>query len=266
MKTIQHIFFLTISLLMFTSCEDVIELDLETTENQLVIEATLDASQQLATVSISQSNDFYDNSDLERISGASIFLQNENGTTYTLEEISAGTYRAENVESNPGDQFTIQVGLEDQSYEASSQVPSSVDLKEIEITEDAIELPFDDDEGSIALSVSWDDPAGIENYYRVRSYVDNIYQADFYTILKDDFIGDGDEISLPLRDRFEENTTVSLELLSTDENYYDYFFQVSSVAGDGAASTTPYNPEGNFSPKVLGYFGIYYSSTLSIEL
>ena len=78
--------------------------------------------------------------------------------------------------------------------------------------------------------------------------------------------GDGKEQNLPIRDRFEENTRVTVELLSTDENYYNYFFQLSSIAGNGPNSTTPYNPTGNFDHEVLGYFGIYSASVLSIEL
>jgi len=43
-----------------TSCEDVIELDLETSEPQTIIEATIDATTQTATVLLTKSNGFYD--------------------------------------------------------------------------------------------------------------------------------------------------------------------------------------------------------------
>ncbi len=267
MKSVKYIFVLVLAMCSFSSCEDVIELDLDTTEPQLVIEGTLDAGAQIARVLISQSNDFYDNKVLTTISGASISLQSEIGTVYTLAETASGIYQAENVVVNPGEQVRITIGVEGNQYEAISWVPHPVSLKDIEIIEDAINPPFGgDEEGSIALSATWEDPAGIENFYRIRTYVDDKFQPDIYTLLKDVFVGDGEELTIPIQDRFEENSTVTLELLSTDEHYYDYFFQVASVAGDGSNSTAPFNPVGNFNNNVLGYFGIYYSSSLSIDI
>ena len=267
MKSIIYISFFILIGSTFSSCEDVIELDLDTTEPRLVIEGTLDAGTQMSQVLISRSNDFYDPSGPEPISGASISLQGEDGAVYTLAETSDGTYRAENVAVNPGEEVMVAVEVEGILYEAVSRVPYPVNLKEIVVAENAIETPFGDDgEGSIALSANWDDLADIENFYRIRTYLDGAFQSDSYLLLKDVFVGDGAELSIPLPDRFEENSTVTLELLSTDEPYYDYFFQVSSVAGDGAGSTTPFNPVGNFSPNVLGYFGIYYASSLTIDL
>ncbi len=266
MNRLIYFFFFTIGLLVFPACEDVIELDLETTAPRLVIESTLDAGNQVATVVITQSNDFYDDTVPEKISGATVILKNETGAAYTLPETEDGIYVAENIEVNPEEDLIITVEIEGELYVATSRVPYPVSLNEIEILETG-SLPFGgDDEGSILLSAIWDDPAGVENFYRIRTYVDGIFQPDQYTVLTDELVGDGKEHNFAIRERFEENTTVTIELLSTDENYYDYFFQVSSVAGDRSNSVTPYNPSGNFNKNLLGYFGIYYSSTLSINL
>ena len=112
----------------------------------------------------------------------------------------------------------------------------------------------------------WNEPDNQENFYRVRAYVDNVFQSDNYTLLNDVLAGDGEEITASIAQGFNENTTVEVELLSTDEAYYDYFFQLSSLSGEGGDSTTPYNPQGNFSNDALGYFGIYYSSSIEIQL
>jgi hypothetical protein len=264
MFQLRYICFLSISILLLSSCEDVIQLDLESTESRIVIEATINASSQTATVLISKTNDFYDNTEPEQVSGAIITLQSETGDTYTFSEASPGTYVAENVIANPEEVFNLNVEVEDRVYEATATVPSAANLKEI-TQSDFPSGPFGD-EGAILLSAIWDDPAGTENFYRIRTYIDNTFQADSYTVLTDDIRGDGEEITTPIQKGFDENTTVTVELLSTDEAYYDYFFQVASLSGEGANSTTPYNPTGNFSNEALGYFGIFHSSTLSIEL
>jgi hypothetical protein len=86
---LRYICFLSISILLLSSCEDVIQLDLESTESRIVIEASLNASSQTATVLISKTNDFYDNTEPEQVSGAILHCK-ETGNTYTFSEASPG--------------------------------------------------------------------------------------------------------------------------------------------------------------------------------
>jgi hypothetical protein len=253
-------------LFLFSSCEDVIVLDLDTTEEQLVIEATLDATAQIAQVVLTRSNDFYDNELPASISGATITLANEKGAVYSLTEIENGRYQAANVLAEPGDSFTVTVDLDEGTYQASSTVPQPVVLEDITVMEDGINSPFGDDEGDIILSAKWNDPPGQVDYYRIRAYVDESMHNGNYMVFTDDIGGDGKPQEIPLRDRFEENTLVEIELLSTSEAYYDYFFQLTSIAGGGPSTTTPFNPVGNFNEGALGYFGIYYTSSITIQL
>lgn len=261
-----RVFPFLISLLVLSSCEDVIELDLDSAATQLVIEGTLDAGTQIATVHLTQTNDFYDQAPPTGVTGAVVLLQNQSGVEYRLLETATGTYTAENIVANPEDQFTLSIEMEGQSYEATATVPQVVPLAAIETLEGG-RVPFGgSEEGNIQLSANWEDPAGTENFYRLRSYVDGVLQTANYTVLSDNAFGDGNDFTVPLRERFNENTTVTLELLSTDETYYNYFLQVSSVASEGGAATTPFNPVGNFGSDVLGYFGVFYASALTVEL
>ena len=266
MELLKYIIFLAISLCYFSSCEEVIELDLDTTAAQLVIEANLDVSQQTATVELSKSNDFYDQATPEPVSNASIILTSDQGLSYNLSETKAGRYEAKGIVANPDQEFSISIEVENGVYEATARVPFPVDLQEVEVNVDN-PLPFGgEDDETIQLTAIWNDPANTDTYYRIRTYVDTAFQADQYTVLTDEFFGDGNEHQVPLTPRFKENTTVTIELLSTDERYYAYFFQIASVVGDGANAAIPYNPAGNFSGEVLGYFGVYYSSELTVAL
>lgn len=264
MINIKYIPFLFLGLLVFSSCEDVIELELESVESQIVIEATIDAGNQIASVNISKTNDFYDNVSPEQVTDATITLQGATGDTYTLSENSPGTYTAANVLANPGESFDLIVELDGKFYEATSQTPVGISLDSI-IQSNFPSGPFSD-EGDILLSAVWIDSVNVQNFYRIRTYIDGVFQSDDYTVLNDVLAGDGEEITASIAQGFNENTTVKVELLSTDEAYYDYFFQLSSLSGGGAGSTTPYNPKGNFSNEALGYFGIYYSSSKEIQL
>lgn len=264
MINIKYITFLFLGLLVFSSCEDVIELDLESVESQIVIEATIDAGQQIAIVNISKTNDFYDNSSPEQVSNALITLQGESGDVYTLQETSPGTYTAIDVLALPSEAYNLFIEVDGNAYQATSITPVAVDLETI-IQSDFPGGPLSD-EGDILLSAVWNDPANIDNFYRIRTYIDGVFQSDNYTVVNDVFAGDGEEITASIAKGFNENTTVEVELLSTDEAYYDYFFQLSSLSSNGGGSTTPYNPQGNFSNAALGYFGIFYSSSMEIQL
>lgn len=266
MNRSKYFFFFVLNLILFSSCEDVIELDLETTEPRLVIEATLDAGNQIATVLISQTNDFYDEDPINTVSDATVSLQSESGNIYQLQEDTAGKYTANNIGISTGELFTISVEVAGEVYEASTRVPQPVVLEEIERLESFNNPLGDIGDGTVRLAANWNDPENIQNYYRIRAYIDDEFQSGIYTVLSDEFTGDGGPQSIPIRYQFEENTTVSLELLSTDAQYFDYFFQLSTATGAGFGSTTPYNPQGNFSNGALGYFGIYYSSILSVAL
>jgi hypothetical protein len=260
---LRYICLLLFSLLFLSSCEDVIQLDLASTESRIVIEASLNASLQTATVRISKTNDFYDNTEPEQVSGAIVTLQGRTGNAYTFSETLPGNYLVENVAISLAETFNLSVEVEGTLYEASAIVPSQVLLSEVAQSEFPIAFG---DEGPILLSATWNDPAETENFYRIRTYVDDVFQSDIYTLLTDQFGGEGGEITTAIQSGFDENTEVIVELLSTDEAYYNYFFQISSLSGQGGSSTTPYNPAGNFNNEALGYFGIFYSSTLSVEL
>jgi len=267
MNTPIKITALFFALFFFSSCEDVIELDLATSEPQLVIEGTLDAGTQIAKVVISQTNDFYDNAAPDKIADASVFLLQENGLSYELIETAAGTYKAENVTSSIGEEFTLRVEVDEKIYEASAKVPAPTSLDDIMVSEaSSSSLVNGQGEGNLMLTARWEDPIDIESFYRIRTYVNDTLQSAMYTIIADSFLGDGEPQILPLRDRFMEGTKVSVELLSTNESYYNYFSQLSSIAGEGGAATTPYNPSSNFGESGLGYFGIYHSSIVDLEL
>ena len=247
-----------------TSCEDVIELDLETSEPQTIIEATIDATTQTATVLLTKSNGFYDQDAPTNLSGASILLTDDTGLDYSLSETESGVYQMENIDLSTATDFSIVIDINGEVYEASAEVPSPVALDSIIVSSGGAP-PFGGD-GSEMVIAQFEDAPDVKNYYRIKAYENDTLLAGTYTLIDDEFRGDGEVTSIGVRALFEVENTVTLELLSTSKDYYDYFLQLSSQSGEGGNSTTPFNPRGNFANNGLGYFGIYHSSALSVEL
>lgn len=255
--------FSCLAMLLFASCESVIELDLDAEAPQLVIDAFLQADAELATVRITRSNGFYDEAVADALSDADVVLDRVGGTSYILTESSPGTYTASGIGSVPGDRFVLTVELDGERYTAEAAVPPAVVLDEVTVEE--FSSPFGGD-GSFRVAARFTDPAGQENYYRIKVYDNGVLLTDGFTVVDDAFAGDGEEQTIPVRNFFDAGTSLRVELLSTDEAYYNYFFQISSAVGDGFNASVPFNPVGNFDAEVLGYFGVFNSSFIDIEV
>lgn len=253
-----------LSILVFTSCEDVIELELNNTEPRVIIEGRLDMTNQTANVIVSKSNDFYDVAEPILVSNAMVTLTTPSGENRTLTANSDGSYELENITASPGDKFTLSVESEGQIYSAEAIAPFPVGLTSLDTNR--VDVPFGDSNGDrFQVFATWNDMVDVTNYYRLRAFQNDSLLANVYTVISDDF-SDGKMIQSPVRNPFEEFSKVDIELLSTDKNYYDFFVELSGLSEGGLGGTTPYNPSGNFDNKALGYFGIYSSSVITIQL
>lgn len=263
MNKIKYIILSIVSLFIFSSCEDVIVLDLDYTQPKVVIEAYVNAGTNEAHVILSQSNGFYDTSEPQYLKGAKIILENQNGENYNLLEVSNGQYFADNITFQSQDTFNITVNYNDVEYVASSEVPSEVEIDSIKVN--ITEPPFGNQDAFAHLTAIWIDPGEHTNYYRVRPYQNDTLLTQVYN-LENDELNNGKEFNSGIRERFLLGNEIKIELLSVDENYYDYFVHISEVVGNGFNSSSPYNPKGNFNNNALGYFGIYYSTFKTIQL
>ena len=261
MKLQTYISSILFCIFFFSACEEVIVLDLENADKRVIIQAQIDATAMTASVLLNKSNGFYETTIPETISNANVTLTSEDAQTYTLNEAEAGVYVANDVLATPEQKFTLSVESENETYTASATTPYPVTLDSL--SSNVIISPFGGEE-FISVSAHWTDLAEVQNFYRVRTFINDTLLADTYNLVNDDFT-DGEEMNAFIRNGFEEEEEVRVKLLSIDKEYYDYFFELSSLDG-GTASVTPFNPQGNFDNDALGYFGIYFVSEQSISL
>lgn len=248
----------------FMACEDIIELDLEEAEQRIVLEATLDVDSQQAQLVFSLTNEFYQAGETDKVSGATVVLSHQDGTQYVLAETKDGVYVADNIISSPDDVFTLVVEDQGKQYTASAIVPHPAALDSLNT--EMFDFPFGGSgEENFQVFAHWNDPENVPNFYRLKPYLNDTLVADVYSLTYDEF-GDGTAMSIPIRELFEAENRVRIDLLSVDANYYDYFLQLSTIQGEGFNSSNPFNPKGNFDSNVLGYFGIYTTSSAEIWL
>ncbi len=264
MKRINFLAIILCFIPLLYSCEDVIVLDLQEEEARLVIESYVDISAQKAVTKISNSNGFYDSTEQIMVEGATVKLVTENETfTYTQE--STGVYNLDIPEFLPNESLRLEIELNNEIYIAETKVPNFVELSAINFSE--FTFPFgDSDTKTYQISSTWTDNLEEENYYRIRPYENGEIIPNIFSLIRDDGM-EGKEITLPIRYPFEGDNTISIELLSTSKEYYDYFIQLKTLDSQGLDGGNPYNPIGNFNnANVLGYFGAFTTSLQEVEL
>ncbi|WP_235295062.1 DUF4249 domain-containing protein [Portibacter lacus] len=262
---IFNIIIASLSIFLVTGCEDIIDLELDNTTPRIVIEANLDATHQQIAVIVSKSNDFYEAAEQVKVMNAVVELKGENGETISLNRNDSGIYEGMDLSVQQGEEVTLSVDVDGVNYTAIAKMPSEINLMTVDTMK--FNLPFGPaaSEESFQMTTSWDDVLGEKNYYRLKSYRDDVYDSGNFSVINDEGL-DGNKITQPIRSRFEKGSKVTIELLSTDQAYYDYFLDLDGSQSEGLSSSIPYNAKGNFSNNALGYFGAYYTSAITIQL
>lgn len=258
MKTTKVLLFISALFFVFTSCEKVVDLDLDKAPQALVIEAILHDSIGDNYVIISKSKPFNENTgSFETVSRATVVISDNVGNSYVLNEVVAGVYNSLSLKGVIGRTYTLSVTADGKSVTAQSTMPPRVNLDSL--SHEKRDRPFSDpnEPDTYRLFTHFYDTPNYNNYYRIKAFSKTVKQKGVL-VLSDDLI-DGDQVIFPIfQTEFEEDDTVIVQLLSIDEENYRYFNAlVSSQGGE-----VPGNPETNLSgaENVVGFFTAYAKS------
>lgn len=251
---------LTISTLFLTSCEKVIELDLNDSDPQVIIEGNIsdDATEQ-AEVRLSKSLNFDEDNNFPPLSNAVVIIKNQtSGIADTLKEVGkTGVYRGSKLVATVGNTYNLTVVAEGKTYTASSTVPRKVNLDSIRFVKQAL---FGNER--IQTIPVFKDPAGIGDNYRFIMSVNGKKTNDIFII--NDELSDGVLNGRPLgggpdgENPLTIGDTMHIQMLCIDKPVYFYFETLTGGGGGpGGASATPTNPTSNIVGGALGYFSAF---------
>jgi hypothetical protein len=254
MHRIQHIILSMTIALLFSACQKVISVHLDSSATKYVIEGVVTDQPGGVRVSITQTRDFSANNSFVGVSGASVTIEN-NGSSYALTETGQGVYTTSALTGVPGNTYSMKVVLDGVSYTATSTMPNPV------VGIDSIYVSNGTLTDKRYATVVFTDPAGIPNYYRWVQYV-NGHQE------KTDFLGD-DEFTdgLKIRDQLDFNNdtddpqrdiktgdSVRIDMINIDSAAFKYWFALERNADGSGRSASPANPTSNIAGGCLGYF------------
>ncbi len=253
--------------LLFSSCEEVIDLDLDQHEKRVVIDANLFVGEtSYNKITLSYSSPFYTEG-YQYISTASVQITNTTSNeSYPFTYTSNGTYENNSFDPETDETYELEVIVEGKTYKAISKVWQAPEIEKIEqvnnggFTGDMKEVQF-----------YYRDDANTEDYY--LSQIKDSEENNFFN--GNDLFTNGNLISDSYTAEDEQQgETIFYGLAKIDKEYYNY---LSKLFGNAASAGNPFaTPTGTLKGNIinttnenefpLGYFHIAKRTTTSYTI
>jgi hypothetical protein len=245
MKLLKKLSILVLGLYAI-SCEDVIEVDLETAAPRLVIDASIDWLKNTAgteqKIIMTTTTGYYDQT-FPAASGATITVTSSRGTTFDFVEVQGtGEYICSNFQAVIGETYTLNISWNGETYTASET------LIGVPIIEETIEQNDTGGFGGneIEITYYYQDNTNQVNYYLFGIQDSNVMFPQYS--VEDDENNQGsltpvyysNEDLAPL-------DTVNFRLYGISRRYFEYFKKVLVASGndDGPFQSVPNEVRGN---------------------
>ncbi|WP_341221941.1 DUF4249 family protein [Polaribacter atrinae] len=272
MKNIKIIFVLII--ILFTSCEKVVDIDVPSIEPKLIVDASFEVlfnqSPVVAntTVKLSLSADYFDE-EIPAVTNAVVTLTNlSDNTIIPFVDTNADGKFNPIASFIPADdtEYELTIIYNNEIYKGKASKVKSTPFTSVEQGDETL---FSGEETE--LKITFKDAPIIENYYLFN------FDKNFYTSIDDRFFN-GVEYNFSFfyqEDEIELPTTVNIKMSGITKDYYTYFQVLSSQSGQGGGGpfqSIPSSLLGNIVNTTndanfpLGYFHISETDTYSIRL
>lgn len=239
--------------LFVVSCEEVIDIDLNSSAPKLVAEGYIEKDS-VSYVKLSYTSDFFTTDASVYINDANVLISNDQGDSETLVFKGDGLYKGNSLIGTENATYSMQIEGADFSHEAISKLFPPVQNLSVNFEKNENPHPSQSSDNYASI-ITFNDEPTTENYYLIKFWVNGVLNTDMYNCIKDTYYTDDDIIEYsPFIISFEQDDEVVVYVYSIDEDTYTYFNQLNDVSGSGMNSSTPYNPQSNFGNDVLGFF------------
>ncbi|MCK5825304.1 MAG: DUF4249 domain-containing protein [Ichthyobacteriaceae bacterium] len=258
----KSILYIIVFIATLTSCEKVINVELKDSEKKIVIDGFISDSIGYNYIKLTNSSNFFDLSKEEFVTGATAFVTNKSGKKFDLKELEPGIYTNPKLISEPNNKYSININYKNNVITANSETQSSIKIDSFFIKQGRVKPGGNIDSKIKAYTFEcyWEDKKDEENFYHVIVKVNNrINNRIFVT---DDRALDGKTI--PFKSSgisMMENDKVSIEVLSVDKIYFDFYHLLFTLQIDPNA--TPGNADTNI--KGTDAIGLFNACTISAK-
>jgi hypothetical protein len=238
----------------FSSCEKVIDVKLNTSANQVVIEGMISDQLGVQTITISESVPYTNSNVYPPITGAQVTVTDDANHSWTFMETKPGTYTFGAMKAETGHKYTLKVLARNTTYTASSTMPALVKLDSLSTKI----ITFGGDDLKI-VEAHYQDPADQLNQYRMVLKVNGVQIKSVFA--ENDRLTNGNKVTSTLfydddtNQELKTGDIAEVEFQCIDKDVYTYWFTLSQQTQNGpGGGVTPGNPPSNISNNALGYF------------
>ena len=253
---------LIISAIIFfmTSCQDIINIELGSTEPKLVVEGSINNINDSCTIKLTQTGDYFNSGSIKTVSGAQISITADNIGIVNFAENPDGVYIAKNLQGEENNSYKLNISFDNEEYNATAKIPQKVNIDSVSFM---YFPPTPRIDGGFMVNVHFTDPKEFTNYYRYKVYkIGDENRGNGNFALNDDKFINGNSTMMPYNHEvFQLADTIVAELQTLNKSTFDFYNTLSGIAGNSGgppmANTTPANPENNISNGALGNFCAY---------
>jgi hypothetical protein len=257
MKKIMYL----IALVLFASCEDVVDIDLETASPKLVIEANIlwkkGTTGNEQRIKLSTTTGFY-STEIPTVSNATVFITNSSTTVFNFIEIvpNTGEYICTNFVPVVNENYTLTVIVNGVTYKATQTLLATPDIDYVEQTTvqgiggDLIQVKF----------FFQDNGLEDNNYLIIVKKSDEVIPE--LGAISDEFFQGNQMFGFYSDDELEAGNQLTFGLQGMSLRYYNYMNKLINIVGSAGNpfATPPATLRGNIINQTdsnnypLGYF------------
>ncbi len=248
----------------FTSCEEVIDIDLNTAKPRLVIDASLkwekgtDGATQMIKLTTTTG---YFNTEIPTVSGATVFVTNSTEQVFDFVETVAnsGEYICTNFIPIMDETYTLTVIENGTTYTATEKMFPVPVIDRVEQNDDG---GFGG--GNIEIKFFFTDDGLTDNFYLSRAKLSR-YTIPEYGVSSDEFYQGNEFFDIYSDEDVEPEDTIDYTLSGISQGYYNYLQVLLSIAGSsggGPFQSPPATVRGNIvnttdiDNYALGFFSV----------
>lgn len=269
LKTTLLIISIIISSIGLISCEDVVDVDLNTAAPKLVIDASIKWQKGTLgdeqTIKLSTTTGYFENT-IPTVSGAIVFITDSNSIQYDFnEDIGTGNYICTNFNPVLNETYVLTVIHDGQTYLATENLIPSPTIDTVEQNDEG---GFTGDE--IEVKFFFQDDGLVDNFYLIQ-FNPSFLNLPEYDVVDDEFFQGNQMFGLYFNEDLEVADELTFTLHGISERYYNYMNVLLGVAGNsgGPFQAPPATVRGNivnqtnFDNYALGFFRLSEIDTMT---
>ena len=237
---------MVITTLFFTSCEEVIKVDLDTSSPKLVIEAAINWEKGTTgneqKIKLTTTTDFYTHK-VPVVSNATVFITNSVNIIFNFtENLNTGEYVCKNFVPVLNEQYSLTVISNGTTYTATESLKPVANIINV-VQNNTGGITGKD----LSVNVNYIDPVNEKNFYLYKYKYSNQIKPDLY-VDEDVFFNGNPFFSNSFNNKLKVGDIINITHTGISKSYYNYLSVLLSVAGNsngGPFQTPPVTIRGN---------------------